>query len=158
MHDAGMRSTDRDCGIRAFLFIKRAASKQPNEKAMKHMREKRKYVLPKNDPIRSTITRPKRLHSYAPPTRRQSIPFDHIKKKYSIQKIYKLRKDQVCIKKTIMHVYDMSQILQDRCAKQSSQRPSRLSNRIWAFPVEDLRHKEQTATVILRPRMALSRN
>ena len=47
---------------------------------MKHMREKRKYMLPKNDPIRTTITRPKRLHSYAPPTRRQSIPFDHIKK------------------------------------------------------------------------------
>ena len=92
MHDAGMRSTDRDCGIRAFLFIKRAASKQ-------HMREKRKYMLPKNDPIRTTITRPKKIHNYAQPTRRQTIPFDQIKKKYSIQKIYKLRKDQVCIKK-----------------------------------------------------------
>ena len=61
-------------------------------------------------------------------------------------------------KKKIMHVYDMSQILQDRCAKQSSQSPNRLSNRIWAFPVEDLRQEEQTATVILRFRMAFRRN
>ena len=57
-----------------------------------------------------------------------------------------------------MHVYDMSQSLQDRCAKHSSQSPCRLPNRIWTFPVEDLRQKEQTATVILRPRMAIGRN
>ena len=89
---------------------------------------------------------------------RHSIPFDHILN-IVFKRTYTLLKDQVCIKeKTIIHVYDMSQTLHDRWAKHSSQSPCRLPERIWAFPVEDLRQEGQTETVILRPRMAFSRN
>ena len=111
MHDWGKRSSVHDNVMREFFIYKEGRFTTSLRKDLKHMRESR---ISKESMRKYAHHRLRKHNKYMKNVPRHSIHFDHILN-IVFKRTNTLLKDQVCKKeKTIIHVYDMSQTLQDR--------------------------------------------